>query len=154
MDSKKELVVPRIENGTVIDHIPTNVVYQIAHILGLESYNDEVLIGNYLTSQKYIRKGIIKVKNKFFSKEELSKIALVAPMASIIVIKNYEVVEKHEAEIPDHIDNFVKCMNPRCVTNHEAIPTKFDIIDKENLKLRCHYCEKFVTKDTIRFCEQ
>ena len=153
MDSKKELVVPRIENGTVIDHIPTNVVYQIAHILGLEKYNDEVLIGNYLTSQKFIRKGIIKVKNKFFSKEELSKIALVAPMASIIIIKNYEVVEKHEAEIPDYIDNFVKCMNPRCVTNHEAIPTKFEVIDKENLKLRCHYCEKFVTKDTIRFCE-
>ncbi|MBR1792848.1 MAG: aspartate carbamoyltransferase regulatory subunit [Bacteroidales bacterium] len=153
MDSKKELVVPRIENGTVIDHIPTNVVYQIAHILGLEKYNDEVLIGNYLTSQKFIRKGIIKVKNKFFSKEDLSKIALVAPMASIIIIKNYEVVEKHEAEIPDHIDNFVKCMNPRCVTNHEIIPTKFDVIDKENLKLRCHYCEKFVTKDTIRFCE-
>ena len=153
MDSKKELIVPRIENGTVIDHIPTNVVYQIVHILGLEKYDDEVLIGNYLTSQKYIRKGIIKIKNKFFSKEDLSKISLVAPMASIITIKNYEVVEKVAAEIPDHIDNFVKCMNPRCVTNHEAIPTKFDIIDKENLKLRCHYCEKFVTKDTIRFCE-
>ena len=153
MDSKKELVVPRIENGTVIDHIPTNIVYQIAHILGLEKYNDEVLIGNYLTSQKYNRKGIIKVKNKFFSEEELSKISLVAPSATIIVIKNYEVVDKRQAQIPDHIDNFVKCMNPRCVTNHEAIPTKFDIIDKENLKLRCHYCEKFVTKDTIRFCE-
>lgn len=153
MDSKKELIVPRIENGTVIDHIPTNVVYQIVHILGLEKYDDEVLIGNYLTSQKFIRKGIVKVKNKYFSDEDLSKIALVAPMASIIVIKNYEVVDKHQAEIPDHINNFVKCMNPRCVTNHEAIPTKFDIIDKENLKLRCHYCEKFVTKDTIRFCE-
>ncbi|MBQ0016408.1 MAG: aspartate carbamoyltransferase regulatory subunit [Bacteroidales bacterium] len=153
MDTKKELVVPRIENGTVIDHIPTNVLYQIVHILGLENYEDEVLIGNYLTSHKFIRKGIIKVKNKYFDNEEINKIALVAPMVTIIRIKNYEVIEKLEAEIPDHIDNFVKCMNPRCITNHEAIPTKFDVIDKKSLKLRCHYCEKFVTKDTIRFCE-
>ncbi len=151
MDTKKELVVPRIENGTVIDHIPTNLLYQIVHILDLEDYEDEVLIGNYLTSQKFIRKGIIKVKNKYFNENELSKIALVAPMVTIITIKNYDIVEKREVEIPDHIDDFVKCMNPRCITNHEAIPTKFDVIDKKNLKLRCHYCEKFVTKDTIRF---
>ena len=153
MDSKKELVVPRIENGTVIDHIPTTVVYQVAHILGLEKYEDEVLIGNYLVSQKFIRKGIIKVKNKYFTREELSKISLVAPMATIITIKNYEVVEKIEAEMPDHIENFVRCANPKCITNAEVVPTKFDVVDKENLKLKCHYCEKFTTKETIRFCE-
>ena len=153
MDTKKELVVPRIENGTVIDHIPTEAVYQVAHILGLEKYEDEVLIGNYLSSQKFIRKGIIKIKNKYFTKEELSKISLVAPMASIINIKNYEVIEKIEAEIPDHIENFIKCMNPMCITNHEKIVTRFDVVDKENLKLRCHYCEKFTTKETICFCE-
>ena len=153
MDTKKELVVPRIENGTVIDHIPTEAVYQVAHILGLEKYEDEVLIGNYLSSQKFIRKGIIKIKNKYFTKEELSKISLVAPMASIINIKNYEVIEKFATEIPDHIENFVKCANPKCITNAEAVPTKFDVVDKENLKLRCHYCEKFTTKETIRFCE-
>ena len=153
MDTKKELVVPRIENGTVIDHIPTEAVYQVAHILGLEKYEDEVLIGNYLSSQKFIRKGIIKIKNKYFTKEELSKISLVAPMASIINIKNYEVIEKIEAEIPDHIENFVKCANPKYITNAEAVPTKFDVVDKDNLKLRCHYCEKFTTKETIRFCE-
>ncbi len=150
---KKELVVSAIENGTVIDHIPTDVVYQVIHLLGLEKYNDEVLIGNNLSSEKYIRKAIIKIKNKYFSKEELSKIALLAPMATIINIKNYDVVEKFEVEIPDHIENFVKCPNPMCVTNHEVIPTKFDVVDKENLKLRCHYCEKFTTKETIHFCE-
>ena len=66
MEAKKELVVSAIENGTVIDHIPTDVVYQVIRILGLEKYNDEVLIGNYLHSQKFGRKGIIKIKNKFF----------------------------------------------------------------------------------------
>lgn len=150
---KKELVVSAIENGTVIDHIPTDVVYQVIRLLNLDKYQDEVLIGNNLSSQKFQRKGIIKIKNKYFSKEELSKIALMAPMATIINIKNYEVVDKFEIEIPDHIENFVKCMNPMCITNHEVIPTKFDVVDKQDLKLRCHYCEKFTTKDNIHFCE-
>ena len=59
--------------------------------------------------------------------------------------------EKFATEIPDHIENFVICANPKCITNAEAVPTKFDVVDKENLKLRCHYCEKFTTKETIHF---
>ena len=151
MEAKKELVVPAIENGTVIDHIPTDVVYKVIRLLGLENYNDEVLIGNYLHSNKFGRKGIVKIKNKFFDKNEINKIALVAPLASIITIKNYAIVEKIKAEIPDHIDHIIKCMNPKCITNFEQIDTKFDVVDKENLKLRCHYCEKFTTKETMKF---
>ena len=150
MEAKKELIVPAIENGTVIDHIPTDVVYQVIRLLGLERYNDEVLIGNYLHSNKFGRKGIVKIKNKFFDKDEINKIALVAPLASIITIRNYNIVEKIKAEIPDHIDHIIKCMNPKCITNFEQIDTKFDVVDKENLKLRCHYCEKFTTKETIK----
>lgn len=151
MESKKELVVSAIENGTVIDHIPTESVYQVIHILGLEKYTDEVLIGNYLTSGKLGRKGIIKIKNKHFTKEEINMISLVAPFVTIITIKDYKVIEKFTCDIPDHIDLVVKCANPKCITNAEAVPTRFDVVDKENLKLRCHYCEKFTTKETIHF---
>ena len=153
MEQKKELVVSAIENGTVIDHIPTEAVYQVIHILGLESYKDEVLIGNHLSSKMLGRKGIIKIKNKHFTKEEISKISLVAPYVTIITIEDYKVIDKFSTDIPDHVENFVKCANPKCITNAEAVPTKFDIVDKNNLKLRCHYCEKFTTKETIRFCE-
>src|SRR5574344_428831 len=153
MENKKELVVSAIENGTVIDHIPTTAVYQVIRILNLEKYEDEVLIGNNLASKKFNRKGIIKIKNKYFDKNDIDKIAIVAPQASIIKIKNYEVVEKIKAEIPDHVDNIIKCVNPKCITNFEAVDTKFDVVDKENLKLKCHYCEKFTTKDTIKFVE-
>ena len=151
MESKKEMVVSAIENGTAIDHIPTESVYQVIRILGLEKYKDEVLIGNYLDSAKLGKKGIVKIKNKHFSVEEVSKIALVAPFATIIDIEDYKVVKKFNAEIPDHIDHIIKCMNPKCITNFEQIDTKFDVVDKENLKLRCHYCEKFTTKDTMKF---
>ncbi|MCF0212439.1 MAG: aspartate carbamoyltransferase regulatory subunit [Bacteroidales bacterium] len=154
MESKKEMVVPTIENGTVIDHIPTQCVYQVVKLLGLDKYHDLVLVGNYLTSKKYDFKGIIKIKNKFFTQDDISKIALVAPFATIATIKNYEVVSKIHAEIPDHIEhNLIKCMNPKCITNFEAIETKFDVVDKENLKLKCHYCEKFTTKENIKFKE-
>ncbi|MCQ2299075.1 MAG: aspartate carbamoyltransferase regulatory subunit [Bacteroidales bacterium] len=153
MDTKKELVVSAIENGTVIDHIPTTAVYQVIRILGLENHEDEVLIGYNLESKKFGKKGIIKIKNKFFDHDDINKIALVAPFASIITIKNFNVVEKIQAEIPNHIDNIVKCMNPKCITNSEVIPTSFDVVDKENIKLKCHYCEKFTTKENIKFCE-
>lgn len=153
MDTKKELVVSAIENGTVIDHIPTTAVYQVIRILALENYEDEVLIGYNLESKKFGKKGIIKIKNKFFDHDDINKIALVAPFASIITIKNFNVVEKIQAEIPNHIDNIVKCMNPKCITNSEVIPTSFDVVDKENIKLKCHYCEKFTTKENIKFCE-
>ena len=89
MENKKEILVSAIENGTVIDHIPTESVYQVIRILGLEKYKDEVLIGNYLNSGKLGKKGIIKIKNKHFSVEEVSKIALVAPFATIIDIADY-----------------------------------------------------------------
>lgn len=153
MDTKKELVVSAIENGTVIDHIPTTAVYQVIRILALENHEDEVLIGYNLESKKFGKKGIIKIKNKFFDHDDINKIALVAPFASIITIKNFNVVEKIQAEIPNHIDNIVKCMNPKCITNSEVIPTSFDVVDKENIKLKCHYCEKFTTKENIKFCE-
>ncbi|MDO4217690.1 MAG: aspartate carbamoyltransferase regulatory subunit [Bacteroidales bacterium] len=151
MDKKTEMVVPAIQNGTVIDHIPTNAVYQVIHLLGLEKYEDEVLIGNNLSSKKFNRKGIIKVKNRHFSKEEISMIALVAPMATIVTIKDYEVISKLDAEIPDQIEGIIKCMNPMCITNHETITTKFDVVDKENIKLKCHYCEKFTTAEGLHF---
>lgn len=154
MENKKELVVPAIENGTVIDHLPTSATYKVIHILGLEKYEDEVLIGNYLESQKFTRKGIVKVKNKYFTKEQLGLIALVAPTATVIEIKNFDVVNKFNVIVPDHIDNMIKCVNPVCITNSEQIPTRFDVVDKENLKLKCHYCEKVTTKDSIHFIDE
>ena len=74
-------------------------------------------------------------------------------MATIIDIEDYKVVKKFNAEIPDHVENFIRCANPKCITNSEVVPTKFDVVDKENLKLRCHYCEKFTTKETMKFAE-
>jgi aspartate carbamoyltransferase regulatory subunit len=150
-NSRKELVVSAIENGTVIDHIPVHNVFQVVRLLGLDNCPEQILFGTNLESRKYGKKGIIKVNNKFFEHEDINKIALVAPTATLIVIKDFQVVEKKRVEVPDHVEKVVKCVNPNCVTNIENVPTKFVVINKTDVKLRCHYCEKITDKRNMGF---
>ncbi len=148
--NKRELVVSAIENGTVIDHIPAGEVYKVVRILNLDQYEDEVLIGTNLSSKKFGKKDIIKVKNKYFEETDVNKISLIAPNATLIVIKNYDVVEKRSLQIPDTVRQIVKCINPNCITNVEDnIETDFKVVGKKPLELQCHYCEKTMTN--IRF---
>ena len=149
--ARKELQVSAIENGTVIDHIPARNVFQVVKILGLENCSEQILFGTNLESKKYGRKGIIKVANLFFKSDEINKIALVAPSATLIVIRNYQVVEKKKVEVPDQVYRFVKCFNPNCITNHEKIPTKFNVIEKTDLRLSCIYCEKVTDRNNLVF---
>jgi len=123
---RKELKVSALANGTVIDHIPANRVFQVVKILRLDECEEQILFGTNLDSKKYGKKGIVKVANRFFKSQEINKIALVAPTATLIVIKDYKVVQKKQVEIPDQITHFAKCVNPKCVTNHEDITTRFD----------------------------
>lgn len=151
MESKirKELVVSAIENGTVIDHIPAKSVFRVVKMLNLDQTEGQVTIGFNLESKKYGKKGIIKASNQFFENRDANKIALIAPTATLITIKNYEVVEKRQVEVPDTIEQFVKCVNPNCITNSQSIITRFNVIDKLDLKLQCHYCEKITGKNNI-----
>jgi aspartate carbamoyltransferase regulatory subunit len=150
-NNRKELVVSAIENGTVIDHIPVKNVFQVIRLLGLDACSEQVLFGTNLDSKKFGKKGIIKVNNTFFEKNDLNKIALVAPTATLIVIKDFQVVEKKQVEIPDQIEKVVKCVNPNCITNIENVPTKFNVVSKQDVKLRCHYCEKITDKRNMGF---
>jgi aspartate carbamoyltransferase regulatory subunit len=149
--TRKELKVSAIENGTVIDHIPAPNVFQVIKILNLNEFENQIFLGTNLDSHKYGKKGIIKVSNRFFKADEINKIALVAPTATLIVIKDFSVVEKKKVEIPDGVEKIVKCFNPNCITNNEPVLTKFTVIDKDELKLKCHYCEKITAKDNISF---
>ena len=146
---KQTLEVKALENGTVIDHIPSKSLFKVVKILGIEHFDNRILIGVNLDSTKLKSKGIIKIKDKFFKNDDINKIALVAPQASHIIIRNYEVVEKSKITVPDEIIGLVKCVNPKCVTNHEEIVTKFDVISKVELKLKCRYCEKISAQKNL-----
>ncbi len=148
---RKELKVSAIENGTVIDHIPSHSVFQVIRILNLAEYPNQLLVATNLESQKMGKKGIIKVRNKFFVPQEINKIALVAPSATLIIIKDFNVTEKKQVKIPNQVEKIVKCFNPNCITNNEEMETLFSVIDKKDLKLRCRYCEKITAKNNMTF---
>ncbi len=142
-NSEKQLRVNAIKNGTVLDHIPGDCVFKVIDILGLNESSHPVTIGANLESKSMGRKGIIKIAERFFKDDELNKIALIAPSATVNIIKNFEVVEKKVLSIPEIITGIVKCQNPVCITNHEDIPTRFHTIVKDGeIQLLCSYCEK------------
>ncbi len=137
---KKELAVAALQNGTVIDHIPSAALFKAARILGIEELDTSVTIGNNLQSKKLGRKGIIKVADVFFPEATLNRIALIAPSAVVNIIRDYEVVEKFPVTLPDNIVGIVTCNNPKCITNNEPMPSRFTVVDRDDVTIRCHYC--------------
>ncbi|MAG91914.1 aspartate carbamoyltransferase regulatory subunit [Candidatus Woesearchaeota archaeon] len=149
-ESKKELTISAIDDGTVIDHIPSDATFKVADILRLEKHDGVVSIATNLHSKSVGSKGIVKVGGKSLTQDEVNKIAIVAPDATVNIITNYNVKEKIKVKSPDFIDNVVKCSNPVCITNNEQVNTKFYVVKKDPLKIRCHYCERNMGKEDIQ----
>ena len=148
-EKKKELLVAALENGTAIDHIPPEHLFKVASLLEIDKMSNRITIGNNLISKKMGGKGVIKIADKFFEEDEINRIALVAPHVVLNIIRDYEVAEKKPVSLPDKLVGLVKCNNPKCITNNEPMLTRFDVIDRENVTLKCHYCERKINKENI-----
>ena len=148
-EKKKELQVAALENGTAIDHIPPRQLFKVADMLSLKELENTITIGNNFHSKKMGSKGIIKIADKFFEEDVINRIALIAPNVILNIIRDYEVVEKKTVELPDELVGLVKCNNPKCITNNEQMPTRFDVIDKESGTVKCRYCERKINKEDI-----
>lgn len=144
----KKLKVDAIKNGTVIDHIAAGKVLKVADILNLDG-RDTVMIGVNLPSNKIGKKDILKIENRELTQEEVNGIALIAPKATLIIIKNFEIVKKSSLEMPGYIEKHIICPNPKCITNLEKIDSKFKI-DPQNATARCQYCEKKYRVETVK----
>lgn len=151
---KKELIVSALKNGTVIDHIPADALFKVINVLKLDHLNGEMItFGTNLYSKRLGKKAIIKISDKFFADSDINKIALFAPNAVLNVIMDYEVTEKHMVEMPAKIHSIVKCQNPVCVTNNEAVATRFDVLQEAPIILRCAYCEKITEEKNLKLVE-
>lgn len=150
MKEPKQLSVSAIQNGTVIDHVPANTLFKVIQILGLDHIENQITFGTNLESKKLGRKAIIKISGIFFEDEDINRIALVAPDAKLNIIKDYEVVEKKVVVVPDTITGIAKCMNPKCITNFENVTTKFKVVSKKNVALKCFYCEKITNQENLQ----
>jgi len=85
----------------------------------------------------------VKVENRELDPKELDKIALIAPRATINIIRDYEVVKKHTVEIPDEVVGITRCSNPTCISNaREPVESRFHVISKDPPRIRCYYCER------------
>jgi len=146
-----KLEVRAIENGTVIDHIPSDCLFKIIKILDLEHDPHRITFGTNLESKRMGSKAIIKINDRFCRQEEINRIAIVAPMAKVNIIKNFKVIEKRDVTIPETIRGFVRCANPKCITNVEPVETSFQVVrDNEGeIGLRCRYCEKITHRQQI-----
>ena len=149
VEKKRELQVAALENGTAIDHIPPSQLFKVAKLLGLENMDNTITIGNNFQSKKMGCKGVIKISNKFFEEDEINRIALIAPKVILNIIRDYEVVEKKTVTLPDELIGLVKCNNPKCITNNEPMPSRFEVIDKEKGTIKCRYCERKINKEDI-----
>ena len=86
------------------------------------------------------RKGLIKISGKFFTEDEINKLAVVCPNIRVVVIRDYKVAEKIEVTLPETLTDIVKCANPVCITNNEPMRTVF--YRKDGQTLKCRYCGK------------
>ena len=140
--SGMELRVSKIKDGTVIDHIRGGYALDVIKILGITGKEKRVItIGINVPSKRFGVKDIVKIEGRALNTQEVNRIALVAPHASINIVRNYEVVEKVEVKLPHIIEGIIKCVNPSCISNSdEPVAPKFYVKNEEPLTLKCHYC--------------
>jgi len=140
--SDMELRVSKIKDGTVIDHIRSGYALDVIKILGITGKENRVItIAINVPSERFGAKDIVKIEGRAINKQEVNKIALVAPHASINIIHNYKVAEKLEVKLPKTIDGIIKCVNPCCISrSDEPVVSQFYVENEEPLLLKCHYC--------------
>ena len=141
---KKELKIPRIKDGTVIDHITAGNAVKVLRILGIPEGSSSVVSVAMNVKSRLGKKDIVKVENRELDPYEVDKIALIAPKATINIIRDYEVAEKHKVELPDELIGIARCSNPTCVSNAKGEPVKsrFKVISRDPLRIKCYYCER------------
>ena len=140
------LRVAKIREGTVIDHISAGNALVVLRILGITGREGFIVsVAMNVPSKKLGRKDIVKIEGRELSREEVDKIALIAPRATINIIRDYKVVRKHRVRLPKVIKNIVRCINPACITNErEPVEPKFYVVSEEPLRLKCHYCGRIM----------
>ncbi len=150
---QSELMVRRIKEGTVIDHIDEGKGLQVLNALGIDGKDGSLItIALNVPSGKFKKKDIIKVENKFLKDDDTNKLAVIVPNATINIIKNYKLVEKRRVSLPNEVDRIFRCSNPECITNStEHIESIMDVIDKEGRILKCRYCSRVLDVNQLRY---
>jgi len=146
MTGDRQLRVSKIESGTVIDHITSGQALNVLAILGIDGSGGEaVSIGMNVPSDRLGSKDIVKVEGRELSQSELDVLSLIAPAATINIIREYDVVEKHRVDRPGEVVGILQCPNHNCVTTEdEPVASRFEVLDDG---VRCVYCDTIIRED-------
>ncbi len=144
---KREMRVRRIKHGTVIDHITAGQALNVLRILGISGTTRAVVtVAMNVPSGVLGMKDIVKVEDRELEEEEVDRISLIAPNATINIIRDFGVIEKFRVDLPEHLEGVVKCGNPNCISNtSEPVISKF-LVNKKPVELRCIYCDHVISE--------
>ncbi len=151
--SESELLVRRINDGTVIDHIDEGKGLHVLSAMNIDGKDGElVTIALNVPSGKYSKKDIIKIEGKFLKTDDTNKLAIIAPKATINIIRGYKLVEKRRVALPDEIGRIFQCTNLDCITNSaETIDTVMDVVEKQGPVLKCRYCSRILDVNRLDY---
>lgn len=151
MQARQELYVRKIKDGTVIDHITPGFALDVLKILGIDGKDGEVVTAAInVESKRQNNKDIVKIQNRELKPSEVDKIALIAPNATINIIRNYDVASKKIVELPPAIHGIIKCDNPSCISNsREPVEPKFTVDRREAIRLRCNFCGHIMEREDV-----
>ena len=149
---QSDLLVRRIKDGTVIDHINEGKGLRVLEALEIDGSRGNVItIALNMPSGKLKKKDMIKVEGRFLEDDDTNKLAVIAPASTVNIIKDYKLVEKRRVSLPNQIEQIFRCSNPDCITNsQEHIESTMEVMDKENLVLKCRYCGRILDVNDLK----
>jgi len=151
LQTRQELYVRKIKDGTVIDHITSGFALDVLKILGINGKDGEAVSAVMnVESKTQHHKDIVKIQNRELKPGEVDKIALIAPNATINIIRNYDVASKKKVELPAVIHGILKCDNPSCISNsREPVEPQFGVEEREPVRLRCYFCGHIMEREDV-----
>lgn len=152
--SSEHLLVSRIEEGTVIDHIPDWKAETVAKVLRLDKLarmqaDVSVAILQNVTSKQLGRKDIVKIDKWHVDEKDADIVCLVFPSITVNYIDDGK-VSKYAPQVPDAIEGRIRCPELGCISNAEREPvvSKFATLKRDRL-LQCHYCDTLIGFDNV-----
>ena len=135
------MIIERIENGIVLDHITAGNAMNIYNVLGLDRLDCTVALIKNADSRKMGKKDIIKISTHMDIDTDI--LGYLDPGTTVNIIHNGEVVERRTLELPKKVVGVIQCKNPRCITSTEReIVHEFKLVDPQKRIYRCIYCEQ------------
>jgi len=135
------ITINSIKKGIVIDHIKAGLGIKIFNYLGLDKAGYSVALIINADSKKLGKKDIIKIDNEIDL--DFNVLGFIDPNITINIIEGENIMRKIKLNLPERVENVIKCNNPRCITSIEQeITHKFYLVDRKKGLYRCEYCDE------------